>query len=146
MSADIQGLAPDVQHILNEARELVSQLYSPENAGNPAEIKFIQERLQSLQKGPEAWLIANDLLSANSTDMRFFGALTFTVKINLDWYVTNRNICGVQLSDIVAGRNSTSMMLKSFLVGWLATMLYLSTQASALSSFESWPQPWQPSS
>ncbi|KAF4234001.1 hypothetical protein CNMCM6457_004150 [Aspergillus fumigatiaffinis] len=91
MSADIQGLAPDVQHILNEARELVSQLYSPENAGNPAEIKFIQERLQSLQKGPEAWLIANDLLSANSTDMRFFGALTFTVKINLDWQKLNQH-------------------------------------------------------
>ncbi|RLM00914.1 hypothetical protein CFD26_108468 [Aspergillus turcosus] len=91
MSADIQGPASDVPHILNEARELVSQLYSPENARNPAQIKFIQERLQSLQKGPEAWLIANDLLSASSTDMRFFGALTFTVKINLDWQRLNQH-------------------------------------------------------
>ncbi|EAW12818.1 putative importin 13 [Aspergillus clavatus NRRL 1] len=85
MSADIPGPASDVQHILDEARALVTQLYDPENAGNPTKIKLIQERLQLLQKGPEAWLIANDLLSASSTDMRFFGALTFTVKINLDW-------------------------------------------------------------
>ena len=68
----------------------MSQLYDPGNTGNPAKIKAIQEHLQSLQKGPQAWLIANHLLSEGNTDLRFFGALTFTVKINQDWFVPFR--------------------------------------------------------
>lgn len=67
--------------------QLVSQLYDPANTGNPAKIKLIQEHLQALQKGPHAWLIANDLLNCDNSDLRFFGALTFTVKINHDWWV-----------------------------------------------------------
>ncbi|RAL02109.1 putative importin 13 [Aspergillus ibericus CBS 121593] len=85
MSVDIPGQAPDVQLLINEAKSLVSQLYDPGNTGNPAKIKAIQEHLQSLQKCPQAWLIANHLLSDGNTDLRFFGALTFTVKINQDW-------------------------------------------------------------
>lgn len=65
----------------------MSQLYDPANAGNPPKIALIQEQLQALQKSPQAWLIANSLLSDNGTDLRFFGALTFTVKINQDWCV-----------------------------------------------------------
>ncbi|OJI88998.1 hypothetical protein ASPTUDRAFT_60784 [Aspergillus tubingensis CBS 134.48] len=85
MSVDIPGQAIDAQLLINEAKSLVSQLYDPGNTGNPAKIKAIQEHLQSLQKSPQAWLIANQLLSEASTDLRFFGALTFTVKINHDW-------------------------------------------------------------
>lgn len=65
----------------------MSQLYDPTNAGNPTKIKLIQEHLQNLQRSPQAWLIANSLLSESHTDLRFFGALTFTVKINHDWCV-----------------------------------------------------------
>ncbi|KAF7591246.1 hypothetical protein BBP40_001807 [Aspergillus hancockii] len=86
---DVPGHASDVQVLINEARTLVSQLYDPANTGNPAKIKAIQEHLQTLQKGPQAWLIANNLLSDESTDLRFFGALTFTVKINQDWQQLN---------------------------------------------------------
>ncbi|OJJ48277.1 hypothetical protein ASPZODRAFT_130249 [Penicilliopsis zonata CBS 506.65] len=85
MAAEGYGQASDGQVLIGEARNLVSQLYDPANAGNPAKIKLIQEHLQALQKGPQAWLIANDLLGSDSTDARFFGALTFTVKINHDW-------------------------------------------------------------
>ncbi|PYH88187.1 hypothetical protein BO71DRAFT_488962 [Aspergillus ellipticus CBS 707.79] len=85
MSVDISGPATDVQLLITEAKTLVSQLYDPANTGNPAKIKVIQELLQTLQKGPQAWLVANHLLGDESTDLRFFGALTFTVKINNDW-------------------------------------------------------------
>ncbi|PYH41718.1 putative importin 13 [Aspergillus saccharolyticus JOP 1030-1] len=85
MSVDIPGQASDVLLLINEAKTLVSQLYDPANTGNPAKIKAIQEHLQRLQKGPQAWLIANHLLAEDNTDLRFFGALTFTVKINQDW-------------------------------------------------------------
>ncbi|PYI20743.1 importin 13 [Aspergillus violaceofuscus CBS 115571] len=85
MSGHIPGQASDAHLLINEAKALVSQLYDPANTGNPAKIKAIQEHLQSLQKGPQAWLIANHLLAEDNTDLRFFGALTFTVKINQDW-------------------------------------------------------------
>ncbi|KAE8317807.1 armadillo-type protein [Aspergillus transmontanensis] len=91
MSVDVPGQSSDVQVLINEARTLVSQLYDPANTGNPAKIKAIQEHLQILQKGPQAWLIANNLLSDESTDLRFFGALTFTVKINQDWQQLNED-------------------------------------------------------
>ncbi|KAL3431876.1 armadillo-type protein [Aspergillus tetrazonus] len=66
--------------------QLVLELYDPANTGNPAKINEIQELLQNLQKGPHAWVIANCLLTEQSPDLRFFGALTFTVKINHDWH------------------------------------------------------------
>lgn len=86
----------------------MSQLYDPANTGNPAKIKAIQEHLQILQKGPQAWLIANDLLSDESTDLRFFGALTFTVKINQDWYVNWYTLVAIEYPDLLtsaAGNN-----------------------------------------
>ncbi|KAL4870357.1 hypothetical protein BDV12DRAFT_60768 [Aspergillus spectabilis] len=86
MSMDSSGQAVDVQILANEARALVSQLYDPANTGNPTKIKVIQEHLQNFQKGPYAWLIANSLLTDENTDLRFFGALTFTVKVNHDWH------------------------------------------------------------
>ncbi|KAI9929911.1 hypothetical protein MW887_011721 [Aspergillus wentii] len=91
MSTDVPGQASDLELLVNEARTLVSQLYDPANAGNPAKIKLIQEHLQVLQKGPQAWLIANSLLGHENTDLRFFGALTFTVKINQDWQQLNES-------------------------------------------------------
>ncbi|KAE8150709.1 putative importin 13 [Aspergillus avenaceus] len=91
MSVDTPGQGADAQLLINEARVFVSQLYDPANTGNPAKIKAIQEHLQRLQKGPQAWLIANTLLGDESTDLRFFGALTFTVKINQDWQQLSEN-------------------------------------------------------
>ncbi|RAL14222.1 putative importin 13 [Aspergillus homomorphus CBS 101889] len=85
MSGDIPGQASDVHLLINEAKTLVSQLYDPANTGNPAKIQAIQEHLQGLQKSPQAWLVANYLLAEQNTDLKFFGALTFTVKINQDW-------------------------------------------------------------
>ncbi|KAH8433135.1 putative importin 13 [Aspergillus melleus] len=88
---DVPGQGSQVQPLLDEAKTLVSQLYNPVNTGNPAKIKAIQEQLQTLQRSPQAWLIANYLLSDQSTDLRFFGALTFTVKINQDWQQLSEN-------------------------------------------------------
>ncbi|KAL2839934.1 armadillo-type protein [Aspergillus pseudoustus] len=86
MSMDHPPQAVDVQVLVSEARALVLQLYDPANTGNPTKIKVIQEHLQTLQKGPHAWIIANSLLADESTDLRFFGALTFTVKVNHNWH------------------------------------------------------------
>ncbi|KAI9837466.1 MAG: hypothetical protein M1819_007114 [Sarea resinae] len=65
-----------------EVEQLVKQLYSP---GSPALIGRIQETLQRLQRSPEGWQLADTLLGSADINVRFFGALTFTVKLNSDW-------------------------------------------------------------
>ncbi|KAI9837899.1 MAG: hypothetical protein M1838_004716 [Thelocarpon superellum] len=61
---------------------LVTQLYRP---GSPEQIAKIQEKLQKLQRSDYGWQIADALLANDRSDeIRFFGALTFTVKLNLD--------------------------------------------------------------
>ncbi|KAH0538598.1 hypothetical protein FGG08_004799 [Glutinoglossum americanum] len=67
---------------INEVEQLVKRLYLP---GTPWEIAGIQETLQRLQRSPDGWQLADTLLSRDDDKVRFFGALTFTVKLNSDW-------------------------------------------------------------
>ncbi|KAI8335319.1 hypothetical protein BC941DRAFT_67870 [Chlamydoabsidia padenii] len=67
---------------LDEVTNLVEQLYS---SADPQATKSIQEQLQYIQKQPEAWNIASNLLSSQSDHCRFFGAHTFQVKVARDW-------------------------------------------------------------
>ncbi|KAI9826906.1 MAG: hypothetical protein M1832_005845 [Thelocarpon impressellum] len=62
--------------------KLVKQLYQP---GSPAHVAGIQEALQKLQRSSDGWQLADVLLSSDDEKVRFFGALTFTVKLNSDW-------------------------------------------------------------
>ncbi|ETS75674.1 hypothetical protein PFICI_12618 [Pestalotiopsis fici W106-1] len=66
---------------LDEVEHLVNRLYE-QNASST--IAQIQEVLQKLQKSPEGWQIAEGLLSRQADNVRFFGALTFIVKLNTD--------------------------------------------------------------
>jgi hypothetical protein len=69
---------------LQEVEHLVKRLYQP---GHPQLIAAIQEQLQKLQRSSDGWRLANALLSSSDDKVRFFGALTLTVKLNLDWSV-----------------------------------------------------------
>ena len=63
--------------------------------GSPKKIGKIQETLQRLQRSAEGWQLADALLGSNDDKVRFFGALTFTIKINQDWSVflyTNQSL------------------------------------------------------
>lgn len=61
--------------------KLVQELYRP---GQPQRIAKIQETLHTLQKSAEGWQLANSLLRSSDEKIQFFGALTFTVKLNTD--------------------------------------------------------------
>lgn len=63
--------------------QLVQRLYQP---GMPQEITRIQQTLQNIQRSREGWALADALLQSHDDKVRFFGALTFTIKINIDWY------------------------------------------------------------
>ncbi|KAI1213410.1 ARM repeat-containing protein [Annulohypoxylon truncatum] len=66
---------------LPEAENLVHELYKP---NPPQTISRIQEILQNLQKSPGGWQLADGLLSRPNDNVKFFGALTFTVKLNTE--------------------------------------------------------------
>ncbi|KAK9248089.1 armadillo-type protein [Lipomyces tetrasporus] len=60
----------------------IRQLYQP---GHPQTLYETQQELQALQKSSEGWNLANLMLSSADPNVRFFGALTYTVKLNNDW-------------------------------------------------------------
>lgn len=59
---------------------LIKRLYDP--SSSKVEIDAIQKELQQAQRAPEGWELANQLLAHEDQNVRFFGALTYTVKIN----------------------------------------------------------------
>ncbi|KAI8096689.1 armadillo-type protein [Halteromyces radiatus] len=67
---------------VTEVKNLVEQLYT---SIDPQVTKTIQEQLQAIQRHPEAWELASNLLSIPSDHCRFFGAHTIQVKIARDW-------------------------------------------------------------
>lgn len=67
---------------LQDVIQLVQRLYQP---GSPASIVKVQEILQQVQRSADGWTLANALLGNPDQQVQFFGALTFTVKLNSDW-------------------------------------------------------------
>ena len=66
---------------LEEIERLVQSLYDPGSAKKVAET---DATLRVLQRSPQGWEIADALLNSNDENVRFFGALTFTVKLSTD--------------------------------------------------------------
>lgn len=64
---------------------LIYALNDPKNQGSPAQIHEIQRQLQVLQRDPSAWQAALEFLQHQDAIIRFYGALTLTIKINADW-------------------------------------------------------------
>lgn len=61
---------------------LVGELYKPGKSSS--EVDRIQKELQAYQLSPQGWQIATTLLKNSDTKVGFFGALTFSVKLNQD--------------------------------------------------------------
>ncbi|KAL8828270.1 MAG: hypothetical protein Q9191_002691, partial [Dirinaria sp. TL-2023a] len=65
---------------LQDHERLVKALYAP--GGYDARIEDV---LQRYQRSPRGWAFADELLQSQDSQVRYFGALTFIVKINNDW-------------------------------------------------------------
>ena len=66
---------------MSEVELLVKSMYEP---GPPKKINETEATLRVLQRSKHGWEMANALLSSNDDNVRFFGALSFTVKLNAD--------------------------------------------------------------
>ncbi|KAJ5043171.1 uncharacterized protein L3040_004552 [Drepanopeziza brunnea f. sp. 'multigermtubi'] len=96
---------------LGDVEVLITQLYRP---GAPEKIAQIQETLQRLQRSPDGWQLATSLSEHQDEQVRFFAALTFTVKLNTD---------AKSLSD------EDAQALLQTLIGWLIRCLQCSEGA-----------------
>lgn len=68
-----------------EVEALIQRLYQP---GIPPDlVSRIQAKLVELQRSDDGWQLADTLLGSADTTVRYFGCLTFTVKLNADWLV-----------------------------------------------------------
>lgn len=64
-----------------EIEGLVKTLSDP---GHAKKIPETEATLRVLQRSPQGWEIGDALLHSSDENVRFFGALTFTVKLNAD--------------------------------------------------------------
>jgi hypothetical protein len=65
---------------LQEVESLVLTLYQP--GIPPHQLVDTQRRLHQLQLSEDGWTIADGLLGSANSTVRFFGALTFVIKLN----------------------------------------------------------------
>lgn len=65
---------------------LIHELNLPANQGDPQRINEIQKSIQRLQRERTAWQLGIEFLQHDEAVVRFYGALTLTIKINADWY------------------------------------------------------------
>ena len=65
--------------------QLIIELNDPVNQGVPDRISALQRTVQQLQREQLAWQTGLEFLRNERDIIRFYGALTLTVKINADW-------------------------------------------------------------
>ncbi|POS85654.1 hypothetical protein EPUL_001440, partial [Erysiphe pulchra] len=66
---------------IEEVEALIKQLYGVRVHGD---VGRIQKALYGIQLSPKGWELANTLLNRREEQVKFFGALTFIVKLNTD--------------------------------------------------------------
>lgn len=65
--------------VLTISSQLVLCLYSP---GEAQRVQQIERQLRDLQHSPEGWKMADFLLDRPTSQVRYFGALTFQINLN----------------------------------------------------------------
>jgi hypothetical protein len=64
--------------------QLILTLYNP----NPPElVSHAQTVLHRIQRSPQGWKVAQDLLARPDDKVKFFGALTLIVKLNTERHI-----------------------------------------------------------
>ena len=71
---------PQGPNTLQDHERLIQALYTP-----GADVARIQDVLQRYQRSYQGWAFADELFKSQDPQVRFFGALTFIIKINNDW-------------------------------------------------------------
>lgn len=98
-NTSMEDVEVQVPQSIAEAEELVKRLYQP---GPPPLTHRLQEELQKLQQSTEGWRLADILLGSDDNNVRFFGALTFYVKVNSAWESLTEDDASFLLDRLIA--------------------------------------------
>ncbi len=71
---------------MSDMEQLIERLNDQIRRPSPEDVDDIQKQIQYLQRDFAGWSHGLELLKSNEPLMRFYGALTLTIKINADWY------------------------------------------------------------
>ena len=66
-------------------KQLIEELVDPTSHPTPQRIGVLQKEIQRLQREPTGWQLGLALLKESSSQCRFYGALTLTIKLRTDW-------------------------------------------------------------
>lgn len=66
---------------ISEVENLIKQFYEPGPGGDK---KQLNDQLQQIQLSQDGWRLADELMLSKELNVRFYAALTFTVKLNND--------------------------------------------------------------
>ena len=67
--------------------QLIRRLNDQSNRPSPSQVRDLEKQIQLLQREKSGWRTGFELLRNDDPLMRFYGALTLTIKINADWHV-----------------------------------------------------------
>ncbi|KAL6712789.1 member of the karyopherin-beta [Lecanora helva] len=110
------------KYSMADVEQLVKTLYHP---GLPEVITDTEKNLRGLQRSPNGWQIADALLQSEDANVRFFGALTFTIKANQDWHEW------LHLT-MIQKLTADTIALLYRLVGWLIRLIKAGESALVL--------------
>jgi hypothetical protein len=72
------------QEKVSDMEKLIDELLDPTTRSTPRRIEEVQKEIQGLQRGTAGWQLGLELLKGSSSQLRFYGALTLTIKIRTD--------------------------------------------------------------
>jgi hypothetical protein len=73
------------QQQMVDMEQLIDELLNPTTRSTPKRIEEVQKEIQGLQRDTAGWQLGLELLKGSSSQLRFYGALTLTIKIRTDW-------------------------------------------------------------
>jgi hypothetical protein len=73
------------QQKVADMEQLIDELLDPTTRSTPKRIEEVQKQIQGLQRETAGWQLGLALLKGSSSQLRFYGALTLTIKIRTDW-------------------------------------------------------------
>ncbi len=81
MNGAVAPPGADAPSSISDVEQLITQLYKP---GPAAQYGRINDQLLLLQRSSAGWRLADELMASEDTNVRFYAALTFVIKLNND--------------------------------------------------------------
>ena len=122
---------------------LILELNSPVNQSSSERVQEIQRRIQQLQRERSGWQKGFELLGSEDQTLRFYGALTLTIKINADWEIDGLSDDESARRTLLEGLISAYVQLANASDSQLVLLKLCSTITAYFINTEEWRLPFR---